>query len=106
MVELEDERVSLSAVDARMRPKERDEVGGSLRRDGPLSALRLVDVALAVGGVVLLLVCGAARTAVIVSLPECFPTPRELCERLEFSAASTSPHGLSRLAPRPNVCSS
>src|SRR4051794_24399956 len=82
VVELQYERISLPTVHARMRSKEVDELRGPLRHQRALASLRFVDVPLAMQRVVLLLVGGPARTAVVVSLATRSSTPREMFERL------------------------
>ncbi|HWO16549.1 MAG TPA: hypothetical protein VNM89_07545 [Solirubrobacterales bacterium] len=69
MVELEDQGISLPAIHAGVLSKERNEKGRALFDHELPPLLRIVDVALAVRGVVLLLICRSARSAVVVALP-------------------------------------
>jgi hypothetical protein len=70
MVELEDERVGLTAVDAGLLAEELDERGGALRDEHPFSASGVRDVALAMRRIVLVFVGGPARAAVVVAVRE------------------------------------
>jgi hypothetical protein len=88
MVELEDERVGLSAIDARSIAKESHEVHGALCRDRSLAAERVCDVALAMRRIVFVLVVGPTRSAVVVALFASLPAPGEVREWLCLSAAA------------------
>jgi hypothetical protein len=77
MVELEDDRVMLTAVDARVRAKVLEEILGALERERLLPRARLVDVALPVRQVVLPVVLRSARLAKVVALPDLLPPPVE-----------------------------
>jgi len=90
MVELQDNRIGFPAIDARVQPKERDEVHRALRDQRSLAPLRFVDVPLAIGRVMLLLVGGSTRTAVVVALPARLTTPREFLHGLALRAAAAS----------------
>jgi hypothetical protein len=68
MVELEDQRIGLAAVDAGTLQEELDEIGGALGDDGLLAKQGLGDVALPVRGIVLVFVGGSAGAAVVVPL--------------------------------------
>ena len=92
MVELEDDEVGLSAVDARMLAQERDQILQPFGGHDPLSLLCLVDVALAIGLVVLLLVRGPARSAVVVALAPRLAPPSEVLEWLLVMTAPAPPH--------------
>jgi hypothetical protein len=78
VVELEHQRVGLSAVDARPLAEELDEVGRALGDQRALSTRRIGDVALAVGRIVLLFVCSPTRATVVVALALGLPMPGEL----------------------------
>ncbi len=88
MVELEDERVGLAAVNARPLAEELDEIGGALRDERLFSAHRVSDVALAMRRVVLLFIGCPAGVAVVVPLTAFLPSPGEVRDRQSLSAAS------------------
>ncbi len=81
MVELEDERVGLSAVNAGPLAEELDEIGGALRDDRLFSTYGVCNVTLAVRCVVLLFIGCSAGAAVVVSLSARLPPPREVRDR-------------------------
>jgi hypothetical protein len=91
VVELQYERISLPTVDAWMRSEEVDELRGPLRHQRALASLRFVDVPLPMQRIVLLLVRGPARTAVVVSLASRPSTPREVFERLAVPTPTADP---------------
>jgi hypothetical protein len=78
VVELEDDRVCFAAVDARVRFEVLDEIHGPIAKHLSLQLRRLIDVALAVGLVVLSAVGRAAWPAEIVALALPLPTPCKL----------------------------
>jgi hypothetical protein len=82
VVEFEHERIRLTAVDAWMRGEVVDEVSGALRADCPLAPRRVLDVASAIGDVMLMVAVRPARPAVVVSRSTRFASPRELVQRL------------------------
>ncbi|MGN6253660.1 MAG: hypothetical protein ACTHO8_01580 [Solirubrobacterales bacterium] len=92
VVELEDDRIGLSAVDAGMLQQKGDQVLRPLFNQRDLALSSGSDVSRFVRRVMLLLVLSPARSAVVVSLPACPPSPREFFDRLLPLAASTSPH--------------
>jgi hypothetical protein len=92
MIELEHDGIGLSAVDARMLAKERDQIFDAFGSQGSLSQLGLIDVSPTVGQVMLSLVLGAAWAAIVVPLTSCFPPPGKVTKRLFLPAAPTSPH--------------
>jgi hypothetical protein len=91
VVELQDERVCLAAVGTRPAAEELDYVFRTLRRDGLLATQRIGDVALAICRVMLVLVIGAARSAVVVALAPRLPTPSEVGGRLMLATAAAAP---------------
>jgi hypothetical protein len=93
MVELKHDRIGLSAIDARVLAQIDDEEFEALDDQSPLSDSCLLDVPLTIGLVVLLLVRGAARPAVVVALPPSLPPPSEIVQRLFPRTAPASPHG-------------
>jgi hypothetical protein len=82
MVELEDDRVILAAIDARMVTYIGQEILEPLRDQRLLPAASLVDVPLSMGSIVLLLVSGPTGTAVIVPLATGFSPPGKVLQRL------------------------
>jgi hypothetical protein len=90
------DRIGLAAVHARVLPQKGNQVLDPFG-DGRLPALLgRVDISLAVRRVVLLLVGGPARAAVVVPLAPGFPPPSEFIDVLFMAAAPASPH-ISRL---------
>jgi hypothetical protein len=90
VVELEYQRIGLTAVLARMRAKELDHVPGSLECDAPLSTCRIGDVSSPVRGIVSLLVGSVARPAVVVALTLGSTSPRKRVQRFELTTAAAS----------------
>jgi hypothetical protein len=82
VIEFENDRVALPAVDAGVVPEVLEQVDrplvGLLAFTGP----RLVDVPLSVSGVMLPLVCRPARAAHVVPLAPRLASPRKLLKRL------------------------
>jgi hypothetical protein len=93
MVELEDHRVALSAIDAGMFAKKRDEILDAFGRHDLLPLPRLVDIPPTIGQVVLSLIQGPARAAIVVPLPSRFPPPGEILEWFLSMATPATPHG-------------
>jgi len=87
VVELEDYRIVLTAVDARVSDEELDQVGSAFARQLLLLGLCLIDVALTVGGVVLFAVVRPARTAERDALIPRFPAPGEVLDWLGLAAS-------------------
>jgi hypothetical protein len=92
VVELQDDRVALAAIDARVLTQVGDQKGRSFGDLNALSALGLVDVATSIGLVVLPLVAGPTRPAVAVPLPTLPSTPRELVLLLRLPAPTAPSH--------------
>jgi hypothetical protein len=92
VVELENDRIGLSAVDAGVLSQVGNQILEALSDDSSLSGPCLLDVSPTVGPVVLLLVHSAARPAVVVALPARLPPPGESLQRLLFMAAPATPH--------------
>jgi hypothetical protein len=92
VVELKNDRISLSALDAGVLPQIGDEILEALSDNSSLSDSRLLDVSLTVGPVVLLLVRGATRAAVVVPLSTRLPPPGKVLKRLLIVAASAPTH--------------
>lgn len=61
MVELEDQRIGLAAIDARVLAEELEQARGSLLCERPLADLAVGDIARSMGRVMLLLVGRTAR---------------------------------------------
>jgi hypothetical protein len=89
VVELQDERVALAAVNARPGAEQLDEVGGALRDQRPFSAYRVRDITLTMQRVMLPFVCGSARPAVVVALTARATAPGKVRDRQEPVPAST-----------------
>jgi hypothetical protein len=98
MVELEDERVGLTAVNARSLAEELDEIGGALCDERLFSANCVRDVSLAVRCIMLLFVGGSAGSAVVVPLPTCLTSPGEARDRHELPAAAAQSELVRHLA--------
>lgn len=92
MVELKDDRVGLPAVNARVLSQVGDEKLDAFSNHGLLSGPRLLDVSLAVGSVVLLLISGPTRAAVVVALPAGFSPPGKALQRFLLMTAPALPH--------------
>jgi hypothetical protein len=86
VVELEHHWILLSAVDARMRSEELDQIDGPFERQPLLLHTRLLDVALPVRRVMLLAVSRPAWLAEAVSLPLLLPPPGEVLGPLQLTA--------------------
>src|ERR671918_2184917 len=87
MVELENDRIGLAAVGARVQPEVLDEPPGSVEHQPLLLVSRLVDVALPVRFVMCLAVFGPAGTAKRIALPAFPSPPGELLHRLDHPAS-------------------
>jgi hypothetical protein len=88
MVELEDQRVWLTAVDTRVFPQVLDESDEVLLIVPPTPERSVPEIALAICRVVGLLVVRAARSAIGVTKTSIDPSPREVILRLESAASS------------------
>jgi hypothetical protein len=78
MVELQDERIGLTTVNAGTRTEEVDEIIHPLHDERALALHGVRDVALAVQPVVFLFVRGSARPAVVISLASRLSAPGEV----------------------------
>ncbi len=87
VIELEDDGVALSAVDAWAGAKELDEESHPLENENVFAAVRFGDVALAVGQIVLAFVRGTAGSAVGVPLASLAAMPREQRNRLVLATS-------------------
>jgi hypothetical protein len=92
VIELQNERVALSTIDARMLTKKRDEIGGALGHDPFGAAAGRIDVALPIAGIVFVLVGGPAWAAIVVALTARFSAPGKFSRRFSLLAAPTDPH--------------
>jgi hypothetical protein len=92
VIELEDERVVFSAIDTRMLAKEGNEIDSALGDDPLRAAAGRIDVALLVAGLVLVLIGGPARSAVVVALTARLPAPGKFVQRLLLLAAPADFH--------------
>ena len=103
MVEVENDRVVLTAVEAVMAGEVLEEVDGPLPPQQLLSEAGLLDIPLLVREVMLAVIRRSARSAHVVALPALYPAPGELDYRLSF----TAPAALSKpeLCPHGNRCS-
>jgi hypothetical protein len=90
VVELEDQWVRLAAVRAGMLAEVVEEIGGALGGERLLTSQGLGDVAGTVGGVVLALVGGTARAAVVVALAAVSAAPREVLRWLVETATAAA----------------
>ena len=88
VVELQNDRIRLAAVDARMARRSTRSGTSCARGRRSASRVSLIDVALLVRQVVLAVVVGVARAAVVVPLALRLAPPSEVLDRLELSAAS------------------
>jgi hypothetical protein len=95
VIELENDRVGLAAINAGMGAEVLDEVDGPLERQDALAVARLLHIALPVRQVMLSLVVRSTSSTHVVALPTTFPSPVELGEGLGLAAA-TAPSGLVR----------
>lgn len=84
VVELEDHRIGLAAVDARVLAEVADQELQSFRPDLFLAAPSLIDIPCPMSPVVLALVSSAAGSAVVVALPALLPPPGEVLVRLRL----------------------
>ena len=91
MVELEDQRIGLAAIDARVLAEELEQAHGSFLCECPLADLGVGDIARSMGRVVLLLVGGTAGTTVVVALACGYAAPGEVGEGLGLAAAAAGP---------------
>src|SRR5215212_8382363 len=92
MIELENDRVALAAVDAWMVVEVLDQKFRPLRVSPPVPCLRETDVLLTVRQVVLASILGLTGSAVVVALALRTAAPGEVRERLVLTASSTSAH--------------
>lgn len=92
VVELQDHRIGLAAIDAWMLAKETDEEDLALTSDPILAGASLVDVPLPIGCVVRPSVSSPARSAERVTLALVPTPPSERGDLLLLPAASTRPH--------------
>jgi hypothetical protein len=104
VIALENHRVVFAAVDARIALEKRDELRDVLFRQPVLPKHRFGDVALLVGGVVLLLVRSATWAAVSVALALVFASPCELFERFRLATPAAAFH-VPILSEKSNMCS-
>jgi hypothetical protein len=88
VIELQDDRIILAAISARMLGEVPDEELGPLTSECLLACPRLVDVSLPVGDVVLVVIRRPARPAEIVPLSTRLAAPVEVLERLPLAASS------------------
>jgi hypothetical protein len=91
VVELEHNRIGLTAIDARMCPEVLEEVGRALEPQPLFLDSRLLDVARAVRLVVLPPVCRPAQPAEAVSLSAGLPLPGEFIVRFDLSTPLAPP---------------
>jgi hypothetical protein len=96
VVELEDDRVVLSAVQAGVIFEVPQEPLAPLDRKRSLPLASLRDVAQLVRGVVLVVVDGPARPAQVVPLPSLLSPPVEALDGFRLTAASASSSGFFR----------
>jgi len=94
VIELEHQRIRLSAIGTRPLAEEGDQVRCPFCCDRALAAKRIGDVTLAVGGIVLALIVGPALAAVVVALASRSSAPGEVGLRLALFAAAASSGGL------------
>jgi hypothetical protein len=92
MVELEHDRVGLTAVRARVLAQVGDQEVNAFSDKRSLAPPGGVDVSLPVGRVVLLLVGGPTKAALVVALSLCFAPPGKVIEGLLKLAASAPSH--------------
>jgi hypothetical protein len=92
VVELEDNWIALAAVHAGMLPEIGEEIPQTFSRQRLLSTFCLIDISPPMDPVMLLLVVGPARSAVVVPLAARFAAPGEISYWLPLAAASASPH--------------
>jgi hypothetical protein len=94
MIELQDDGVALPTVNAGALAKERDEIGSALGDDSFLAPVGGVDIALSIAGVVLVLISGPTRPAIVVVVPALSAPPGEFVQRLLLIATPTALHSL------------
>jgi len=92
VVELEHDRIGLSAIDARMFLKKGDQVLHPFLDQRNLALPSRSDVTSFVRRIVLLLVLGAAGPAVVVPLPPSAPPPSKSFDWFLRLAAPAPPH--------------
>ena len=92
MIKLQDERVVLPAIGAGVFTKEGHEIGSALGNDSFPAPPGGIDVALLVTGIMLVLVGGPTWPAIVIALPERFPPPSKINQRLLLVAAPADPH--------------
>ncbi len=95
VVELEHDWIALAAVRAGVLAQIGDQVLDPLSNERLLAFPGRIDISLAVGRVVLLLVGSPAGAAVVIPLASGFPAPGELVKLLFEVAAPASTHSLS-----------
>ena len=105
VVELEDDRVGLAAVDAGVGAEVLDEIRRALERKLLLPAAGLIHVALFIRQVVLAFVGRSTLAAHVVALTATLPPPIELAERLDLAAATASSPAIGRRNAHTNTCS-
>ncbi len=88
MVELQDERVGLAAVNAWTLTEELYEIGHALLDENLFAAYGIRDVALAMRRIMLLFIGRSARAAVVVPLAARLPVPSEVRERQDLTASA------------------
>ena len=91
MIELQEKRVGLAAVNAGPRAQEVDEIRRPFRDERPFSLHRARDITLVVQYVVLPFVGGSAGAAVVVALTARLPAPGKVQGGFELPAASALP---------------
>jgi hypothetical protein len=94
VIELEHQRVALSAVEARPIAEELNEIGHPLGDKRAFSTRGIRDIALAVGRVVLSFVLSPTRAAVVVPLAISLAVPGKVLRSLRLEASSASLRGV------------
>ncbi|HLF69448.1 MAG TPA: hypothetical protein VI541_00655 [Actinomycetota bacterium] len=89
VIELEDEYVALTAVDAGMFPQESDYVSHAHIEYAHLPISCVIDVTLTILRVVFLLIRRPTKSAVVVQLPSFDAPPGKVRRRLTKTAAAT-----------------
>jgi hypothetical protein len=102
VVELKNDGIALTAIDAGMLSQKSDEVLSPLFEKRFVALPSLGDVALFVCQVVLSVIVDPTRPAVVVPLPSRSSTPGKFLDRLPLSAAPAPPHA-SNLQRRQDV---
>jgi hypothetical protein len=90
VIELEHYRVGLAAVDTRMRDEVFDQVRVAFLCEAALAAGRGFDVIGAVGDVMLVVIFGSARTAIVVPLSSFLAPPAEFLDGFGLVAPTAS----------------